>query len=481
MHRYALVVSLSLLACNQAPEGLSIRLGPTAPSTADDLVLEVVEQAIDPNQKDEVVLETTWSVDGAEQGDLAGAERVPAGRTRAGERWSVSVVAGDGRASAEPVTAEITVENSAPTLELTISKGSPSTTEDLIATATTSDLDEDEVTVAWSWTVDGGNAGWTESTLPSDRTTPGEIWEVTAVPSDGQVEGLAQSARFAITNTVPSVGAARVDPQLAYETTTLSCMGGGWRDADGDPPIYEVSWEVNGSAVGEGPTLDGEAFSRGDEIRCSLTPVDAFSEGERVWSGTIVVRNSLARPLRAELLPAEPTVESVLETEVGQVFDADGDFAVVMFNWYVNDIDIGHKASFLRPLDHGIVKGDEVKVWMRGFDGVEPGQGPARTVTILNAPPTAPSLVVQETGTGLHCALATPATDPDVDDVISYAFAWEREGVAWSGDVTTVDLPGDGIANSNTAPGEVWTCKVTAMDGDGPGTGSTADITLSID
>lgn len=470
------------LACNQPPEGLQFTLGPEDATTSDDLVVQVIQEAVDPNSRDEVLLATTWLKDGVVVEDLTDVLVVPAARTARGERWTVEVTATDGRKDAAPLEASLIIANTAPTAELTVPKGTALTTEDLTASATGADLDGDDVTILWSWTVDGVDANVPAATVPADRTRKGQTWRVTATPSDGLSQGEGVSAEIVIANTVPSVGAARVDPARVYETTIANCRGGGWRDADGDPERYEVTWYVNGSEVLQAPTIDGTLFDRGDKLSCGLIPIDDESAGESVRGAAVDVRNSLAIPTGAELLPEEATVTSTLETRVTGVYDADGDFAVVRYTWFVDDVRLdGVESSFLRPLDHGIEKGQEVTVWMRGYDGIEIGDGPARSVTLDNTPPSAPEIAVEVTSEHVHCAVLVDATDPDVSDVVSYTVDWTVDGVAWTGGTVSLDHPDDAIARTDTAPGERWECTVTPSDGEDAGTPAVADETLAAD
>jgi len=479
--RLALLAPLALIACNKAPEGLAVALGPGGATTDQDLILEVTEDAVDPNRADEVVLEVTWTVDGVEVPDLQDALVVPAARTERGQSWSAEVVATDGRKPAEAVSASLIVANTAPEASMTVvPKGEALSTEDLVATVEASDLDGDAITIEWAWTVDGVPSSHDTGTVPAADTAKGQVWEVTATATDGTDSAEPLTASFTVVNSVPSVGAARVSPSLVYEATTVSCKGGGWADLDGDPESYEVVWRVNDRTVSTEDELTGVDFDRGDTIACTLTPVDETSAGDPVASAPITVRNTQAVVISGALTPSSPTVTSTLEARVDAVIDGDGDFAVVRYVWYVNGDVLDHTASYLQGDQGWFEKGDEVKVWLRGYDGIEDGKGPAYSQIIENSPPGAPEVAVRQTTSSVLCEVVTDAVDAD-EDTVSYSMSWEQDGSAWAGATSSTTWAGDTVSLDDTRVGETWTCVATPDDGEDAGASASAHTILTAD
>jgi hypothetical protein len=76
----------------------------------------------------------------------------------------------------------------------------------------------------------------------------------------------------------------------------------------------------------------------------------------------------------------------------------------------------------------------------------------------------------------LVCAVDTEAYDAEGDSV-SYSFAWEVDGVDYTGATTTSET-GDTVPASDTFEEEVWTCRVTASDGTGDGGVAWAAVTI---
>ena len=195
-------------------------------------------------------------------------------------------------------------------------------------------------------------------------------------------------------------------------------------------------------------------------------------------SAPITVRNTQAVVLSGSIVPSDPTVTSTLEARVTGVIDGDGDFAVVRYSWYVNEALLDTTASYLDGNEGWFEKGDTVKAWMRGYDGIEEGKGPAYTVTVLNTPPDAPVVSVSQTTGSVVCVVGTESEDPD-GDPISYSMTWQVDGVAWTGGTTTGTWVGDTVASEDTAPGETWTCTAVPHDGEEVGASGSADAVIT--
>lgn len=467
----SILLALALTtACNRAPEGPEVALGPDAPTTTDDLILEVLAGPTDRNNKDEPVITVAWTRDGQSVDDLADALTVPASRTSAGEVWEATVGATDGRKDAVPVALSTTIENTAPTVTVALAPDAPSTTDDLVASVEVDDIDGDELTVTWSWLVDGVKSGETGDTVAADGTSKNQTWQVTATVSDPSGAQTSASAEVTVLNSTPSVAGARVEPSRLYTDSEPSCIGIAWRDADGDEELYETTWKVNGRTAGTGDTLDSSLFKRGDTLGCVLTPVDDESAGASVESFAPDILNSQPVILTYTVDPDEPTVDGRTEARILTWYDLDGDSPVPAYSWYVNG-ELVSEASFLRGEE--IVKGDEVHVRIQLFDGIELGPGRNWVRTVPNTPPTAPVVSITPSGAtpsdDLTCSLDAESIDVD-GDVVTYSYAWSIGG-------TTVGTE-ETLPSSSTSSGDSVTCTATPHDGDEPGAPGTATISL---
>jgi hypothetical protein len=190
---------------NLPPEVTSLELDPAAVYTND--VITAAVSASDP-EGDAVTLAYGWFVDGAlvaasadpldgsihfDKNQTVELQVTPSDEFASGTTQSISVDV----ANSPPQAPAVGIDPSAPT-ELV---------DDLICeiTGESTDDDNDAVSYAFSWTVDG--AVWTgatsstylaDDTIPAAETIAGETWECTAIPFDGQDYGSAASASVAI-------------------------------------------------------------------------------------------------------------------------------------------------------------------------------------------------------------------------------------------------------------------------------------------
>ncbi len=164
---------------NEAPSAPLISLGPTGAQTADELLVSIVTDSVDPNG-DEFTYGYKWLVDGVLRDDLSGST-IPAAETSKGETWSVLVAANDGELESEASESSVLIENTEPVVVLSLENAEPTTTDDLVALVESEDADGDALTMTWSWTVEGAVTNEDEETVAATETTKGEEWEVSLV------------------------------------------------------------------------------------------------------------------------------------------------------------------------------------------------------------------------------------------------------------------------------------------------------------
>ena len=139
-------------------------------------------------------------------------------------------------------------------------------------------------------------------------------------------------------NAAPAVAAAILSPDPAYESSTLTCAGSGWFDADGDPEDYLVSWTVGSSVFSGGLTLTGADFDEADAVTCELTPWDGTDAGLAVLSNTVVIDNSPPTTPTAQLTPSPvATISDDLMCSYVAASDPDpGDTITYQVRWLLD-------------------------------------------------------------------------------------------------------------------------------------------------
>ncbi len=523
-----------------------------------------------------------WSVGGDAARVVEGATLF-AVETEKGEVWTVSAIAHDGEAESDPATASVSIENVAPVVEsVAIEPADPKESSTLTAQVSADDGDDDTVALAYAWSVGGVEVQSSDAnTLTGALFNKHDVVTVEVTPNDGFTDGAPVTSDPAtILNSPPVLASATLDPQEIYESTTVTCVPGGWSDDDGDAEGYVYAWTVDGLDAGvSAATLDGASFNRDQALACAVTPNDGDEDGEAVASTPVVVSNTAPVIGDVTLSPTSPQEGDTITPSIGTTTDDDGDTVSLSYEWFVNSASILSGTAQDTFSDLYFAKGDTISVAVTPNDGTDNGAAvsssaitavntppqvdfvtlsptevytntvvnavatasdadgdsvslqyawssdagtdlsgetgstldgaaafsknetitvsvtPVETgdptafgasatasVTVLNTPPTAPGIEItpDEPVGGLDdlvCSVDTAATDAD-DDALTYGFAWEVDGTAYTGTPSETATTST-VSGTEAETGEAWTCSVTADDGaeTGPATEATVDVT----
>ena len=189
---------------NQPPTAPTVQILPTAPTTTDDLVAQIVTAATDPDASGAITYQYSWSKNGAAQA-ISGAS-VANALTAKGDIWQVTVVASDGQDVSPAAKAQVTVQNAVPAAP---GVALSAATVDMAATVTCEittpavDADGDTVTYVYHWqlngvTVDGAAAQTVQvAALVVAGISPvaGDALRCVATPADA--EGAGQDGQSA--------------------------------------------------------------------------------------------------------------------------------------------------------------------------------------------------------------------------------------------------------------------------------------------
>lgn len=349
-----------------------------------------------------------------------------------------------------------------------IQPASPVTGDELrvVFLADALDPNDDELTYAYRWQVDGSDVpDITGSTVPAELTAKGQTWSVSVVASDGKGDGPAAGASVVIGNTPPSATSASITPSSPSKLDTLSCAGGGFADADEDPESFDIQWVINGMPSSATGDLVGTEFSRGDSIACVVFPNDGTEQGSPVTSAAVSVVNAPPSVSGVGFDPAAPGVSEVVSVITDPPVDVDGDAVTLSYAWTVDGAAAGTGTS----IDLGnYARGQTVEVTVTPNDGTEDGPAVVGTLIIGNAPPAPPTVTINplfpDRSSAITCEITNPAVDPD-GDTVTYTFSWTVDGAAWSGTPTDTNLPGDTIPADVLNDYEAWQCAAVASDG----------------
>ena len=296
--RYLGFIAVYLLGCstkdesgawvspNRAPGMPGIALLPENPTAADDLVVEIVTPATDPDG-DEVEYQVTWSVDGEVVDDVA-TLTLENMFTRRGETWSVTVKSFDGIVGGGMAGASVDIENSPPTIESIIV--SPTEVYEKTTVSCTYeepvDLDNDVIQQLQVWAINGEEVD-VRGDLDGTHFNKGDEIECLVYADDGVAPlDPHRSEMIVALNSPPHAIGCGFDlvENQAPVGEDIVAISNGWIDDDGDPEGYIYEWFVNWVSVSSEPTLSAELFGLGDNFYVEMTAWDGESEGNMVRS-----------------------------------------------------------------------------------------------------------------------------------------------------------------------------------------------------
>lgn len=486
--------ALALVACD--PEGGStphgtqtgappgtpeIQLSPAAPQTRDNLVVEVL------NPLTHLRYGYEWRRDGELISDLT-SDLVPRARTQKGESWEVTVIPYDQRVAGPRVSDSVQVGNTAPEItSAAFEREVPSPGTGIAVHYTTDDVDGDEVSVRFSWTLDGAPTPDDGPTIQGERLARGQQWSVTLTPTDGEAEGESRTLTTEVGNTPPSIADVLLSPSTAFTDTVLVAEAVDVFDPDGDELTVIYRFFVNDRLVqhGEEPTLDGaEHFVKNQSVFVQAFVRDDLDRSDSVRSQDLLIQNTPPVAASITLLPDAAVTSTELVASVDGS-DLDGDPLNQRFIWLINDVVVPEVSgpvlapSFTTKDDRVVVRG-----YLVDDDEDESNVVESHALTVDNTPPTAPRATILPRAPiqgedDLVCTIAEESFDDDGDPV-SYTMTWMVDGLPID-DSDTTEWPGDTVRGDLTLAEELWTCAVTPFDGTDQGELATGRRRITFD
>jgi len=239
------VTSDTATAVNTAPTMLSVAITPTGAHAADTLVAHYQGGDAD---GDTLSYTFAWTVNGAPVGT---ADTLADDLFAKHDLIGLVVTPNDGTLDGAPMAAaELEILNTAPTAPVVaLSPTTPVLTSDIVCNIDVDsvDVDNDAVSYAFSWTVDGlPYTGQTDltvfdgDTVPAAETNVGEEWVCSVVANDGEVDSAVASASVVV-----------VDPLLADDFEDGDFAG--WLKKSGNYSVDTIGADGSSRAL----RLDG--------------------------------------------------------------------------------------------------------------------------------------------------------------------------------------------------------------------------------
>ncbi len=424
------VNSNTITVANSLPSIASALLSPANPTSYDDLSASF--SGDEDGDNDALTFEYRWYLDGALQNNLENLTILPSIATRPGDSWEVEVRAFDGEGHSTWVrSSTILIEeqttNNPPTVDsVTISPASPQTSESLVASSTSSDVDMDPIVdTQYRWWKNGVMTTSSTSTLESTMTSKGDNWVVEIRVNDGtDWSTWVASSSVEIMNTPPVLETASisVSEALTDQDITLSST---MSDVDGDELTMSIAWYLNGEIQTEysnQATLPSLATDKGDV----WTAVVQAHDGETT--------SSQSETLSVTILNSDPILSLVLDDAVTSqddlsiqtiLSDLDGDLTQIeSITWFRNGFREGSLDDATNVPSSYLGPGQEWSVEVVATDG-ESSVLSTASIIIENAPPSAQITVQTESlYAGERVTLsALDSTDPD-NAIVRYQWIW---------------------------------------------------------
>ena len=399
------VDSSNIIVINSIPVVNTAEITPSDALESDNLTL--IHISSDADNDVVTISDTEWYVDGSKVSAFDGDTTIPSVAIRDGDVWYAKIKVNDGETDSDWFTTpdvNIGSDNTPPIItSVSITGGPHYTTDDLIATAQATDVDNDELSYEWDWP--GTAGGVASSTLPSFYTSKGESWKVRVRVTDGEeYSEWMESSAVIIRNSAPVLMNLEIDQDEVYFQNETTYTYDAY-DADGDQLQATETWSNDGEIV----TL-------------TLSVYDDEMDNSNSLNDTVILVNSLPTlsydgPLsQTALVDLAPSIISE---------DANGDNVILNWTWMRNgfmtdEIDTSIPANKLGA-------GDIWTLMVTPNDGEDDGPMLVVDFTITNTPPIA---TISSPDSLIRGALVTySASDSsDVDGAVVNA-VWSIDGV----------------------------------------------------
>jgi hypothetical protein len=318
--------------------------------------------------------------------------------------------------------------------DLMITPQNPGTDDDLMASYTYYDEDQDPESqlteIRWYRNSDLQEAHNDRETIPSTTTLKEQVWHFTVRPHDGFGFGALQASDpVTIGNSPPSVTELIISPDSPVTNDDLAASYT-YSDADDDPENgSQIIWYRDGVSQ---HLYDGHkvipfgATEKGQGWYFTVTPRDGTDFGQLQTSPTVTVGNTRPVAINPYISPASPLTGDDLVANY-EYSDADGDPEIgTIIRWYEsNDLQAAYNDQKIVP-SSATEKDQEWHFTVRPDDGTEPGRyQTSPVVTIGNTPPVANAGDIYEGDPGEELSFDGSGSFDADDDPLTYSWDFD--------------------------------------------------------
>ena len=324
-----------------------------------------------------------------------------------------------------------------------------------------SDPEDDEDTLALSWTVDGQVRDLVADSdgMATDAVSgliPGVYQDTSVTVTDSA--GLSATALVSFTvNTPPTVDTVEITPEHPGYGDTATCS------ATTTPPGVPIAytWTVEGIVLGTGETLELiGGVEPGDEVQCTATATDVVGDSDAETTA-VTVSNEAPQITRLEIDPGTPVRSTDTLTCDGDALDPEGFGVGLTYHWTGPNVDATGATLVLDPVD--TQPGDEITCTATATDAQGATASDSSMVLVINSSPVVAEVSIDPTSdvtTSSTLTCTATASDSDLDPGLSVAFLWTIDGDGITiGTDPSVTLDPDFVDQD-----DIVRCTVTATD-----------------
>ncbi len=293
----------------------------------------------------------------------------------------------------------------------------------------------------YEWYIDGELAA-DSSTLVAPAFAKHDVIQCQATPEDDEATGPTRlSPQLQVANATPELSLASLEPIDPTEASTLSVVGIGFSDADGDPEGYLADWYANNVIIAtNSATLPSSLFDKGDVVHAEVRPFDGEALGDPVLAVSVTALNTAPSIASVSIAPTTAFHGDDLYAVPQGWSDPDpADAEGYAVQWFVDGVPVGPDDLVLTA--SYIARDAVVTVEVTPTDGEAFGAPvTSGALTISNSLPSvaAVSILPLDPRTDDELSAAPVGwSDPDPADVEGYVTAWSVDG-APAGDQPTL-------------------------------------------
>ena len=368
--------------------------------------------------------------------------------------YTVTLVVTSSTGPTATTTKTITVANVAPTIA---TMNVPATSNEGAAVAMTATATDpgtaDVLTYTWAF----GDTGTGTGASVSHTYVNNGTYTVTLTVKDADGGTTSSTKTITVANVAPTIATMTV-PATANEGSSVAMTATATDPGTADVLTY--AWNYGDTATGTGASAT-HSYANNGTYTVTLTVSDGT--GSSTATRTITVAN-VAPTIGTVTVPA--TADEGATLSMSATATDPGTADVLTYAWDFGDTATAGGASTV----HAFADEGTYTVTLTVTDGNGGSTTATRTVTVANVSPTIGTVTVPATGNeGANIAVSANATDPGVNDVLTYTWAWGDGSADGVGASATHAYPDNG---SNTIT-------LTVTDGDGGTVSSTQTITVA--